>query len=126
MFLYETVVCIFSFWVHLVTGFMLAHFCSFGVLSQCLLLFNSCKAYSEQHINWKSPFKSGVTFIMGMTSAQRVHAVSPQLCPTLCSPMDHSLPGSSVHGILQARILEWVAIYPSSGSSPSKDQIHVS
>ena len=33
-----------------------------------------------------------------------------QLCLTLCDPMDHSLPGSSVHGILQARILEWVAI----------------
>ena len=33
-----------------------------------------------------------------------------QSCPTLCNPMDYSLPGSSVHGILQARILEWVAI----------------
>ena len=33
-----------------------------------------------------------------------------QLCPTLCDPMDSSLPGSSVHGILQARLLEWVAI----------------
>ena len=33
-----------------------------------------------------------------------------QLCPTLCDPVDCSLPGSSVHGILQARIVEWVAI----------------
>ena len=33
-----------------------------------------------------------------------------QLCPTLSNPMDHSLPGSSIHGIFQARILEWVAI----------------
>ena len=33
-----------------------------------------------------------------------------QLCPTLSNPMDYSLPGSSVHGILQARVLEWVAI----------------
>ena len=33
-----------------------------------------------------------------------------QLCPTLCDPMDCSLPGSSIHGIFQARILEWVAI----------------
>ena len=31
-------------------------------------------------------------------------------CPTLCDPMDCSLPGSSIHGIFQARILEWVAI----------------
>ena len=33
-----------------------------------------------------------------------------QSCLTLCDPMDHSLPGSSVHGIFQARVLEWVAI----------------
>ena len=33
-----------------------------------------------------------------------------QSCPTLCDPMDYSLPGSSVHGIFQARILEWVGI----------------
>ena len=33
-----------------------------------------------------------------------------QLCLTLCDPMDCSLPGSSLHGILQARVLEWVAI----------------
>ena len=39
-----------------------------------------------------------------------MHAMLLQLCPTLCDPMDSSLPGSSVHGILQARILEWVAI----------------
>ena len=40
-----------------------------------------------------------------------------QSCPTLCNPMDCTLPGSSVHGILQARILEWVAIFFSKGSS---------
>ena len=40
-----------------------------------------------------------------------------QLCQTLCDPMNYSLPGSSVHGILQARILEWVAISFSRGSS---------
>ena len=39
-----------------------------------------------------------------------VHAQSLQLCPSLCNPMDCSPPGSSVHAILQARILEWVAI----------------
>ena len=33
-----------------------------------------------------------------------------QLCPTLSDPMDCSLPGSSIHGIFQARVLEWVAI----------------
>ena len=35
-----------------------------------------------------------------------------QSCPTLCNPTDCSLPGSSVHGILQARIVEWVALCP--------------
>ena len=39
-----------------------------------------------------------------------MRAKSLQSCLTPCSPMDHSLPGSSLHGILQARILEWVAI----------------
>ena len=39
-----------------------------------------------------------------------VNAKLLQLCPTLCNPMDSSLPGSSVHGIFQARILEWVVI----------------
>ena len=40
-----------------------------------------------------------------------------QLCPTLCNPMDWSPPGSSLHEIFWARILEWVAISSSSGSS---------
>ena len=43
-----------------------------------------------------------------------------QSCPTLCDPMDCSLPGSSIHGILQARILEWVAIAFSKGSSQTQ------
>ena len=45
---------------------------------------------------------------------------------TLCDPMDYSLPGFSVHGILQARILEWVAIPFSSRSSQPRDQTQVS
>ena len=49
-----------------------------------------------------------------------------QLGPTLCNPMDYSPPGSSVCGVLQARILEWVAIPFSSGSSRSRDRIWVS
>ena len=43
-------------------------------------------------------------------SAAAAAAKSLQLCPTLCDPIDSSLPGSSVPGILQARTLEWVAI----------------
>ena len=44
-----------------------------------------------------------------------------QSCPTLCNSMDRSLPGSSVHGILQARISEWVVIPFSRGSSWPRD-----
>ena len=47
-------------------------------------------------------------------------------CLTLCNPMDYSLPGSSVHGILQAIILEWVAISFSRGSSPPRNRTWVS
>ena len=49
-----------------------------------------------------------------------------QSCLTLCDPMDCSLPCSSVHGILQARILEWVAIPFSRGSSQPRDWTQVS
>ena len=49
-----------------------------------------------------------------------------QSCPTLCDPMDCSLPSSSVHGIFQARVLEWVAIAFSRGSSQPRDQTLVS
>ena len=49
-----------------------------------------------------------------------------QLCPTLCNPMDWSPPGSSVHGISQARILEWVAMPSSRGSSWPRDRTYVS
>ena len=49
-----------------------------------------------------------------------------QSCPNLCYPMVYSPPGSCVHGILQARILEWIAMPCSRGSSQSKDQTHVS
>ena len=49
-----------------------------------------------------------------------------QLCLTLCDPMDCSPPGSSVHGIFQARILEWVASSFSRASSQPKDKTWIS
>ena len=52
--------------------------------------------------------------------------VVAQSCPTLCDPMDCSLPGSSLHWILQARVLEWVAISLSRGSSRPRDWTWVS
>ena len=50
----------------------------------------------------------------------RMHSVALS-CPTLCNPVNYSLPGSSVHGALQARLLDWVAISYSMGSSSPKD-----
>ena len=55
-----------------------------------------------------------------------VRAQSLKSCLTLCDTMDCSPRGSSVHGILQARILEWVAMPSSTGSSPPRDQSHIS
>ena len=59
------------------------------------------------------PTKFSVPCIM------KVKVLVTQLCPTLCDPMDCSPPGSSVHGILQARILEWTAIpsFPTQGAN---------
>ena len=56
----------------------------------------------------------------------KVRVLVSQLCLTLCDPIDCSPPGSSVHEILQARILEWVAFPFSKGSSQPRDQTQVS
>ena len=61
--------------------------------------------------------------IIGISELSEVVAQSR---PTLCNPVDCSPPGSSVHGILQARILEWVAVSFSRGSSQPRDRTQVS
>ena len=53
-------------------------------------------------------------------------SVCAHSCPSLCDSMDCSPPGSSVHGIFQARILEWIAISCSTGFSPPRDQTRIS
>ena len=63
---------------------------------------------------------------MANTQLFHVCAKPLQSCPTLCDPVDCSLSGSSVHGLLQARILERVAMTSFRGSSRSRDQIRVS
>ena len=55
-----------------------------------------------------------------------MHTKPIQLCPTICNPMNCSLPGSLVHEIVQARILEWVAMPSSRGSSQPRDWTQVS
>ena len=62
-----------------------------------------------------------------MWSDRMLHAcVHAQSCPTLCDSMDCSPPGSSVHGIFQTRVLEWVATSFSRGSSQPRDRTHIS
>ena len=55
-----------------------------------------------------------------------VCAMSLQSCPAVCDPVDCSPPGSSVHGVLQARVLEWVFTSSSRGSSRPRDGTRVS
>ena len=68
----------------------------------------------------------GLYLQSGLTSeglTLKVNEVA-QSCPTLCDPKDCSPPGSSIHGILQARILEWVAISFSRGASHTYDTVY--
>ena len=65
-----------------------------------------------------------MSLIFNMLSESESEVI--QLCPTLCDSMNCSLLGSSVHGILQARVLEWVAISFFRGSSRPRDQTWVS
>ena len=64
-------------------------------------------------------------FLLGI-SDRLEHCLVSKSCPTLLWPMDYSQPGSSVRGIFQARILEWIAISSSRGSSPPRNQVWVS
>ena len=72
-------------------------------------------------------FGVSTTFVFNIYLYVNVYKVKvTQSCPTLCDPTDCSPPGFSVHGILQARILECIAIPFSRGSSQPRDQTQVS
>ena len=70
------------------------------------------------------PFNCGCTIYCNKDACSC--AKSLQSWPTLCHPTDSSPPGSSVHGTLQARILEWVVVLSSRGSSRPRDRTHTS
>ena len=74
--------------------------------------------------SWRSAWETKQPHFKDL--GRRVGVLFAQSCPTLWDPMDGSPPGSSVHGILQARILEWVAIAFSRGSSQPRDRTQVS
>ena len=84
----------------------------------CLLLLfvfscSLCNPFTWPHIFCNVPYPP--------STPSAVLCLVVQLCPTLCGPMDCSPPGSSVRGILRARILEWVAMLSSRKSSPPGD-----
>ena len=73
-----------------------------------------------------SPFLLKVCDFVSQSLIVCVHAKSLLSCTILCNTVNCSLPDSSVHGILQARILEWVSMPSSRGSSQPRDQTHIS
>ena len=76
------------------------------------------QARLEYKISESITYGEGIILIVLMKPTLKLYEVLvTQSCPTLCHPMDCSQPGFSVHRILQARILEWVAISFSRGSS---------
>ena len=93
---------------------------STGVGCHCLLHILPCGCVKKPSV------KNSLIWLKGWRVYVRVKVLVAQLCLILFDPMDCSLPGSSIHGILQGRILEWVAIPSSRGSSPPRDWIPVS
>jgi len=61
------------------------------------------------------------SLVAQMVQKMCMHAKLLQLCPALCHPMDHRPPGSSSHGLLQARILQWVSCPPWDLSYPGSE-----
>ena len=78
----------------------------------------TCTLGSESTESWSLDFQGIPVFVFIFFSFMevKVKVLVAQSCLTLCDPMDCSPPGSSIHGILQTRILEWVAISFSTGS----------
>jgi len=72
---------------------------------------NNMDGSRDYHTKWIKPKINIIWYCLYMDSAAAAAAAKLlQSCPTLCDPMDCSLPGFSIHGILQARTLEWIAI----------------
>ena len=86
-----------------------------------------CIHFTQTHtyLHPHTPPHTHPSYPVSWAGNQKSQSVS-QSCPTLCDPKDCSRPGSSVQGILQASILEWVAIPFSRGSSWPRDQTQVS
>ena len=94
------------------------HLCSAGgSQAKCFSNINVCRSHLGILLNKRFCFSS---YGWGL------HDRSLRSCSTLCDPMDCSLPDSFVHGILQARILKWIAMPSSRGSSRTRDRTQFS
>ena len=102
---------------HLERFYILFEADQFKLISQAFTDDLLCETHTEQK---KNSSCSSRAYRLGAKAGLYMHAKSLQLCPTLCNPMDCSPPGSSVHGILQARILEWVAFSREEGIFPTQ------
>ena len=114
--------------------------CTFGLLQIVILLTYlhdllkvffppPCLPYwwaHQKHSSFTVFVVYKIWFYKGNWGKQACLCSVPKSYLALCDPTDCCLPGSFVHGISQARILEWVAISSSRGSSPPRDQTHVS
>ena len=87
-------------------------YCRFKIT---LLFFNGSSRENKKDVIWFSP--PGPLLPPGCCNILVCACPVSKSCLTLCNPMDYSLPGSSVHGVSQARILEWVAFSSSRDSS---------
>ena len=83
---------------------------------------NNCNNKIRYHIYTKD-FNYNFLMLTSKNTHTHLSLLVTQLCLTLCDPMDCSPPGSSVHGIFQARIMEWVAISFSGGSSWPRERV---
>jgi len=93
----------------------------------CIIILISFFQFSkEPEVNVNSLIL--LTLLMGIYNGVCVYVcmLVAQSCLTLCNPMDCSVPDSSIHGILQARILKWVTIHFSRGSSQPRDWTQLS
>ena len=79
----------------------------------------TCPCIGRQSLNHKTARE--VPLLKSEIFISTLLCLVAQSCLTLCNPVDCSLPGSSVHGVLQARILEWVPMPSSRGSSQPRD-----
>ena len=98
----------------------------FKISTRCVLSYPFCTFVIRRSSHLTPECSIGEPSAASAVCSYEVHAKLLRSCPTFCNPMDCMLPGSSVHGILQARILEWVAMPSSRGSSPPRDWTCVS